>query len=458
MLERLCIFGVAAFLLGLANAQAGSLEDFKRALSNGSHQSLSGQFVIHNLPPMDAYAPPPRVDDYRKVVRIDPTLLAVSCERIKKELLNQLGMRDQWKGKIFIDLHYAQRTDEPVSVTPALVGNEWMFRLEMPDMMERPRLVASIVEVLLLEIAERGDLRPTQIPTWLSQGMAREVLFRSDMDLVLEPPKGFQNGVVFDRLTRTNLLANPLTQAHDELLNMAPLSLEDLSWPKAGQFDGAAAEAYYSSAQLFVHELLQLNDGKANMQAFLHELPQHLNWQLALLSGFHTDFASQLELDKWWTMRVVQFTGRNLTQTFRPEDSWQKLDEIIRPVVEVRVNATETPTRTQVTLQSVIREWDTLRQIQFLKEKSQQLFLLRLRVSQGLIYLVDDYRRTLDWYVKRREGGVSNTGARTIYAPRLDDVARDTLRTLDVLEARRQQLRPNPQSTPAITANAGANH
>ena len=458
MRRWLCIGGTLALVWICAGARAGSVEDFRRAATSGVHYSLTRQFIVHDPPPLDPFAPPPRLNGEKNVVRIDPTLLAVSCERIKKALLAQLGARDEWKGKIFIVLHYAQSPDEPIVVAPELYGGEWVYRMDMPDMVERSRLISGIVEILLLEMAERNSARATEIPAWLSQGMGREVIFGSDTDLVLEPPKGFQNGVLFDRLTRTNLLDNPLMQAHEELLTIAPLSLDDLSWPKPGQFDGAAGEAYRSSAQLFVHELLQLPDGKANMQALLRELPKYLNWQLAFRSGFKSDFAGQLDLEKWWALRVVQFTGRNLAQTFRPEDSWQKLDEIVHPIVEVRSTVNETPARTQVTLQSVIREWNTLRQISFLKEKSQQLMLLRLRVSQDLIFLVDDYRRTIDGYVKRREGGSSNIGGRTIYAPRLDDIGRDAIRTLDVLEARRQQLRPNPQSAPAITANTNASN
>ncbi|MDB6021975.1 MAG: hypothetical protein JWQ04_1832 [Pedosphaera sp.] len=458
MRKRLSIFFLALplFFLAVADCRAGSLDEFRRAVTAGAHYSLSGQFVIHDPSALDNYPVP--LGNAPNIVRIDPTLLTVSCERIKKTLLNKLGVRDQWKGKIFLDLHHAQSLDEPIAVTPALFDGQWMYRLEMPDTLDRSRMISAVVEVLLLEMADRDALRSTEIPAWLSQGMSREVILSSDSELILERPRSSENGVALSRMMRTNLMDNPLEQAHNELMTMAPLSLAELSWPRPDQFNGEAADAYRSSAQLFVHELLLLNDGRACMQSFLPELPRHLNWQLAFLRAFRSDFGSQLDLEKWWALRLVQFTGRDLAQTWRPEDSWQKLDEVVRPSVEIRTSADEMPLRSQVTLQAIIRDWDIPRQTRLLQEKSQQLLMLRLRVSQDLIYLVDDYRRTLDGYLRKRDSNGYNQTGRTLYAPRLDNVARDTLRALDVLEARRQQLRPKPDNSPSIAATAPASH
>ncbi|HWF18375.1 MAG TPA: hypothetical protein VG754_03875 [Verrucomicrobiae bacterium] len=433
----------------MGSARAGSLLDWQRAVTGGTHYSLSRQFVIQDIPAAENFSS--RLLNETNLMELDPTLLAVSCERIKKNLLLQLGVRDQWRGKIYIALHRAQFSDEPVSVTPERFDREWDYKLDMPDRVERSRLVSAIVEVLLLEMADRGAERSTEIPAWLSQGMSREVTFTSEEELVIEKPHSMENGLGMNRLTRTDLMGNPLLQAHAELLAMPPLTLEDLSWPKAGQFDGDAAEAYRSSAQLFVHELLQLNDGHDCFRAFLSELPQHFNWQMAFLRAFRSHFGTQLDLEKWWALRLVEFTGRDLAQTWRADESWQKLDEIVRPAVEVRTDANEMPLHSQVTLQAIIRDWDVPRQRQMLQEKLQQLLILRLHVSQEFVYLVDDYRRTLDGYVKKREK------SRIAFGKTLsDDLARETIRTLDALETRRQQLRPNPQIPPAITANTSA--
>jgi len=209
---------------------------------------------------------------------------------------------------------------------------------------------------------------------------------------------------------------------------------------------------YRSSAQLFVHDLLNLRDGRASMQALLQELPQHLNWQISFLKAFHADFASQRELEKWWALDVVQFTGRDLAQTWPSDESWNKLDEVLHQTVQVRSGINSVPLRSQVTLETIIREWDVQRQKQFLREKSQQLAVLRLRVSQDLVYLVDDYRLALDHYLDKRDYGVYVPMAKSLYPPQLDAFARDILQRLAALEVRRAQMRPKPAAPQPVAS------
>ncbi len=366
-------------------------------------------------------------------------------------MLGELGARDQWRGKIFLDLHHAQNPDETIVVTPARFDRDWLYRIELPDLMDRSRFVSAMVEVLLLEMANRNATQSTEIPAWLVQGLSRQMQLSSQGDLVLDPAPKSPNNNLGLVLFHSNRRTDPLTEAHNELHTYPPLTLEQLSWPAEWQFTGDAGEAYRSSAQLFVHELLQLHDGRASLLAMLQDLPQHLNWQIAFLQAFHTDFASQLALEKWWDLRLVQFTGRDLAQTWPADESWNKLDEILRPAVQIRAGAGDLPLRTQVTLESVIKEWDVPRQKILLREKIQQLAILRLRVSQDLVYLVDDYRRILDSYLNRKDYSVYVPMSRTIYPSQLDTFARDTLRQLADLEVRRGQLRPQARPRPRAT-------
>src|SRR6185312_6343672 len=154
---------------------------------------------------------------------------------------------------------------------------------------------------------------------------------------------------------------------------------------------------------------------------------------------------------KWWALRLVQFTGRDLAKTWPSDVSWAKLDEVVRPSVESRPGRNDLPVQTQITLQTIIKDWDIARQTKLLQEKAQQLLLVRLHISPDLIGLVDDYRKVVDSYLRRRDSKGYIQMGRTLYAPRVDDVARDTIRALDGLDIRRQQLRPNPQAPSATT-------
>jgi hypothetical protein len=247
--------------------------------------------------------------------------------------------------------------------------------------------------------------------------------------------------------------------AKAQLGNQPPLTLQALSWPSEEQLSGEAVEAYRSSAQLFVHRLLHLKDGRSCLRAMLADLPRHLNWQISMLNAFHAHFASQLELEKWWALQLVNFTGRDLSNTWPSDESWSKLDQIVRSSVQVRTGTNEMPMHSEVSLQTIVREWDFLRQTEALQVKIQQLLLLRYQVSQDLAGLVDKYRVTLESYLKERNKTgsfrVLHGGPRTI----VDRAAQDTVNQLNALDARREELRsaPDQANTPRnVTASVMA--
>ncbi|HZQ47714.1 MAG TPA: hypothetical protein VFC07_11920 [Verrucomicrobiae bacterium] len=480
---KLCAIFCGWLLVMPANAQVDSAafrSDLK-ALSASTHFSSSRQFIIHD--PVYTGATPIVLEkstpgqDKRpeglggtttldeilaaravsRYARLEASALTVSCERIKLALLRELDMPDQWQGKIFLDLHQARSLDETILVMPTVYGRNWEYHIALPDVLERSRVVSAMVEVLLLEMANRNSGRSAEIPAWLTQGLTQELMLSSDTELVLEKPEqSAASGNVFKVKSRLNVdwrRANPLAMAHDELGASPPLTLEELSWPKEGQLEGKEGEVYRSSAQLFIHELLQFKDGHECLRAMVRELAQHLNWQISLRDAFKSHFASQLDLEKWWALKLVEFTGRDLTQTWPGGESRRKLEEIIHPTVEVRTGTTDLPLRTEVSLQTIIKEWDFPRQAGVLRERSRQLSLLRARVSQDLIHLVDDYRRALETYLKERDkAGYSVTGKRSSRGP--DRIAQEALRELDVLDIRREQLREKPELDKTAATNA----
>jgi hypothetical protein len=172
-------------------------------------------------------------------------------------------------------------------------------------------------------------------------------------------------------------------------------------------------------------------------------------------------------------LKVVGFTGRDLSRTLSAADSWHKLDETLRTTVQIRTAADELPMRTEISLQAIILDWNTAQQSEVLKEKLEQLYKLRssvtqnlglviedyqtktnvqpLQVSQNLIFLVDDYRKVLeDYYKKREEAGFFKKSKLQI-TPGGDRDASETINRLNALDGVREELRPAP--TRAVTAN-----
>ena len=456
-MKKLFVIVWVGLFVWRAGAQVDLPEAFRNSLRRaaaGSHSSLSGQFVVFE--PTDAILRPiPLAGAVRSnYVRVEASLLTVTCERVKKALLAELQTPDQWRSKISLSLHRARSLDEMVVISAAQNGTDWSYYMDMPDTLEPSRLVAAVVNVLLLEMADRNSERSAEIPTWLVEGLARQLILSSAVPLVLDQPAPGRAGISASFVQLDGVRRDPLTTANEELRAHPPLSLEELTWPADGQLTGEAGESYRSSAQLFVHELTQLDQGRACLRTMVGELARHLNWQMAFLDAFKSHFGTQLELEKWWDLRVVTFTGRDLTQTWPSAESWDKLDEILRPAVEVRTAMNELPLRTQLNLQAIIREWDFSQQAGVLSQKIQQLFVLRVRVSQDLVSLVDDYRQVLDAYMKQR--AKSSTGRRAVLG--LDSIARETLAQLDTLDARREQLRPVQQSVQSADANIVLTH
>jgi hypothetical protein len=309
------------------------------------------------------------------------------------------------------------------------------------------------VQVLLLERAGRGarDHSP-EVPVWLAEGLTQQLLTANERELFLPPPRRAVNRVTLSSTVVSERRHDPLETARGILRERPPLTVAELSWPADEPLDGPAGETYRYSAQLFVTELLRLKDGRACLRAMLDGLAGCYNWQTAFLRAFHAHFARQVDLEKWWALQLVHFTGRNPAQTWSPEESWRKLDEVLRTPVEVRHARNELPGRAEIPLAAVIREWDFIRQKQTLRAKLRGLDFVQPRVSQNLVALLDDYRRWLAAYLDKRDRPGMILSASKIAPPGDKSIVREALKQLSELEARREAIRPRPK--PASPARA----
>jgi hypothetical protein len=223
------------------------------------------------------------------------------------------------------------------------------------------------------------------------------------------------------------------------------LSFQELSWPTADQLGVTVSDIYRDSAQLFVDRLLDFKDGRACLRAMLEVLPEHYNWQFAFLRAFSSHFQRPLDIEKWWTLQIVHFTGRDLNQTWPREDSWHKLDELIRSSVQVRFGTNDLPVHTEVPLQTIVGEWDAPRQTQALQAKLRELELLRPRIAQEFVPLVDQYRTVLATYLQNREHPGSVLPFRKKAAVR--HITDEAIQQLAALEQQRISLQPPAQKT-----------
>jgi hypothetical protein len=401
--------------------------------------SRSGQFVVYGLPLGPRVFAPPSTSSVR-VLRVDPAVLAVSLERIKAALLTTLDLTDEWKGSIAVGLYPARGQHEPIDITSTRYSDAWGYRMALPDELEPARMVTATVQVLLQEIANRqARQHAAELPPWLAPGLAAGLRATSLAGLT---PELHTSTVAEGRRT------DPLSGAREQLRARPPLSFNELSWPGAEHVLGPEAAHYEACAQLFVHDLLHLNQGRAGLRELVRRLPENLNWQTTFLQVFSAHFRRLADADKWWSLNAALLAGREPGASWSREESWRQLDELLAAPVEVRLDARQLPLRAPVRLQRIIAEWPLERQMPALFEKTNWLAALALRAPSDLAALAADYGRVLEGYLQRRtrpEAGLAKLQMPTHQRV----VIRDTLRRLDELDARRDRLRQQTHAPPA---------
>jgi hypothetical protein len=458
-MKRLAIFAAAFAALISANAQTPP--------GTTVIGSLSGQFFVSaRRPSVSVHSL--QLATAPDMITLQPALATVSCERIKQELLRELGMRDQWQGKIFVTIAPAESTDDPVGVAPERFAGKWNCGIQFPDVIDRDRFVEAVVRACLTEIGNRNSGgRFAEVPEWLVQGFTGQLFGYCEEQFVLAPPQRGKDGYSVTRLgleltdnprmsgpNVRNL--NPLAEAIAVVHKNPPLTYDQLSWPTDDQLTGGARDNYRSSSQLFVSQLLRLKNGPPCMSAMLAELPNYLNWQLAFLDAFHTSFGEQLDVEKWWALQLADFTGRDLLHLWTPEESWKKMDQFFQIPIDVKIGPAPAM-RTDITFQTAIRGWSRTRQLQLLKQKLWDIELLRSHVSLDYIPLVEGYRDVLQSYYKKRMSGARNIPK---YGPLLDKLEEDTIQKLSDLDASREKMRPEPQipAAPVVESADASTH
>jgi hypothetical protein len=346
-----------------------------------STRSVSGQFIVVGTEQFSPQAGLLDADNDPEIIRLDPALLAVSAERIKESLWRELGVKGQWRGQIYLALHRARSLDENVTVVSENFLGNWDYHVELPDILSRTRFARALAGVTLLEFANRNaDKRASEIPAWLVDGLSQELLAPGTSEMLLSPPDKTDEGFSVNRTLSNERGLDPLASARNILKNSAALTFDQLSWPTDEQLSGSDGGVYHASAQLFVTEILRLKNGAADLRAMLETLPQFYNWQTAIQKAFRENFSNPLDVEKWWALRTVSFAAHDPGPMWTPDASREKLDEILSVPVEFRSASNNLPTHAEISLQAVIRNFDSERQTEILQTKLRDLGLAQLRV------------------------------------------------------------------------------
>jgi len=432
-----------AVILGLIWSTVAALSQTFPSSAIPSVSSVSGQFIVSASAGLSALSHHAVVVGSPDFVRLEPTFLAISAERLKASLHRTIGLKSgaPWSGKIYLRIRPANSLDDDAILIAQPFLRSWNCGVELPDVISRARLARALTAALLLEMANRNmgaDGHSAEIPSWLADGLAEEILAADGEKIILSTPTKIVNDLPQARIERDEHSIDVLAAARKTLQNSAPLTFDELSWPTPAQLSGADGGAYRSSAQLLVHALLALKAGPEKLRAMLAKLPDCANWQTAFLSAYAEYFPRTLAVEKWWSLRIVNFAARDPGPGWTAVNSGERLAEILAVPVEFRTASNALPEHAEISLQTALRSFDVVQQAAVLSVKLRDLSLAQLRMTPAVAGLVDGYRRALLNYLGENDGKSTVTTAR---APmrRTASVAA-TLKKLDALDIRRREL------------------
>ncbi len=392
--------------------------------------SATKQFVVRGLPQRSLL--PGRGN--AETVYLEPGLLAVTCETVKRALQRQLGWGERWRGTIYINIHPVRSDNEAIRVTTSRADGKWRYHVEMPDEVQRRQLITTLIEVLLAEFADRaGAHESVELPPWLTEGLAAHLL------------QGPLAGAAFQARTLDEIRDEPALRAArttrhadvDQLLRETvqqhgALTFDQLNWTQFDENDSKAAAAYRYSAHLFVRELLKLQGGPDCICAMLAMLPQHLNWQTAFLRGFEPHFRGMLDVEKWWSLSIARIKTHDNSLVWSQAEAWKKMEEILHTPMQVSLRAEGARHVVPVMLQTIVKEWGFDAQVSMLQAKIVQLQAARLRFPVSVAPVADSYRVTIDKYLQARSGAWFDATGRA--------AATRAVAELDALDVQREKL------------------
>ena len=403
-----------------------------RALEPVTMRSLSGQFTVRGVP----LGPPPSGYSTSTVsyLRLDPSLTAVSLERIRQAVAAELGLNDRWRSPVHVTTRPVREDNPRILITSVHYTDGWGYRMDVPEMVDKPSFLLAVVRVILLEIANRNALtRESELPPWLALGLVEEIQVNSLPSLALEPETAMAGrGASADAMRKARLL----------LRKRPALTFSQLSLPDEVAADEADQELYAACAHVLVHELLRLRGGPEALRDMLNRLPENLNWQTTFLRSFSHSFQRLIDVDKWYALAVSHLTGRERLALWPVQSTLDRLDEILATAVQVRVDKGDLPIATEVKIQRILSEWEFERQAPVLEEKMKALDSLHLRAAADLLDIIREYQQAIDRYIYRRSRTETPSAQSRFFpanSPRF--AARDTIRRLDALDQKLETLR-----------------
>jgi hypothetical protein len=314
--------------------------------------------------------------------------------------------------------------------------------VDLPDRLAKTSYARTLSGVVLLEFANRAaqpNGHTAELPDWLVDGFAQELLAIAGDQLVLSAPVKTGGGMSVNRINETQRGLDPMAEARQTLVTLPVLTFEELSWPTRTQLEGADGGAYFASAEVFVNELLGLDQGREKMRAMLADLPNHLNWQMAFFKAFGPDFEHPLDVEKWWALRAINFTSRAPGPRWTTDVSLARLQQLLSVPVDYRSTSNALPVHADISLQDALKNLGSEQRDGILRTKVRDIAMVELRLAPPFGSLADRYRTVLAGLMDELETPSPSESADKHGVPRDNNTSlAEALNKLDELDQNRR--------------------
>jgi hypothetical protein len=160
-----------------------------------------------------------------------------------------------------------------------------------------------------------------------------------------------------------------------------------------------------------------------------------------LLEGYSPHFRTLLDVEKWWSVTMVELAGQQNRLSAATQTALTPLDYVLTAHIQERTATNTLPGGSAVNLQEFIRKTDFAQQREVLKQKHAELTAILFRTRAELMPLIGRYRTVLEEYYAARDT-TTPVGVLPMPPAALERAATEkVLRELDKLDAERNQLK-----------------
>ncbi len=412
-------------------------------------RSLSGQFMAYG--PISPKRRGGILDAKADTILIAPDHVVVTAERVRNALLGQLGLPAMLGSKLMMRLNPAMSHRAIVPVVTDRHINGYTYELTLPSEIDSAKLVRALVQVTLLDFANRKpQLRDTEIPLWMTVGFTQVLLAQPGLVLVLSQPEQGRNEMAMEGVVKNLRRNDSLFSVRARLRSRRAFDFSEIAMPSPAHLRGENWKDFQVCSHLLVDRLLTVKAGGLRLQNMIRQLPARMNWQTSFLKVYSDLFTDMLGVEKWWAVTIVQLTGQSQYRNWTLSEAVEKFEHLLKLPAEVRLNDADSPLEAEVTLQQAIRGWDFAVQKKTLEMKINQLLIARMKMPRQLLPFVNEYGRILHNYVATRQRIESFKPRRGQARPRLASMVDEAVRQLDSLDRRLVLFKPDStMPTPA---------